>query len=343
MNGYTLRGAGTNSGFYMSGINHKNIILQNGVIDNWNRGVDYYQGSTTDANLPFTIRNVTFTNNVQDVYSSAGTTKDILIEDSYFYNSLYLAALRTAVLRNNHIDLSSQLYMYLITDILFENNPSLKADYLYYYAVTNFNVTSDDSYIYLNNLCGSTFANTGNSILRIKLQGNYNNTGNCIDIGSNGDTRNNIILMEEQIEKLENLINKQEERIKELEYKLERHKHSGKDTADINNILQERLGLKMGTFTSMTGTDNIYFDFAGVLKSIGRAQLGEAKVYSLLGQYFGIEWTGGGEPYFTTDAEMVLPFFASDPTAIDGSIYYNTGTNKVKVCEDGVWKTITTT
>jgi hypothetical protein len=177
----------------MSGINHKNIILQNGVIDNWNRGVHYYQGSTTDANLPFTIRNVTFTNNVQDIYSAAGTTKDILIEDSYFYNSLYLAALRTAVLRNNHIDLSSQLYIHTITDILFENNPSLKADYMYYYAVTNFNVTSDDPFIYLNNLCGSTFANTGNSILRIKLQGNYNQTGNCVELGSNGDTRKNII------------------------------------------------------------------------------------------------------------------------------------------------------
>jgi hypothetical protein len=64
---------------------------------------------------------------------------------------------------------------------------------MYYYAVTNFNVTSDDSFIYLKNLCGSTFANTGNSMLRIKLQGNYNNTGNCIDMGSNTDTRNNII------------------------------------------------------------------------------------------------------------------------------------------------------
>lgn len=156
--------------------------------------------------------------------------------------------------------------------------------------------------------------------------------------------------MEEQIERLENLINeqgkiveKQEKMIKELEYKLEKHKHSGKETADISNILQERLGIKMGTFTGGTGTEGIYFDFAGVIKSIGRAQFGEARVYALLGQYFGIEWTGGGEPYFTTDAEMVLPYFSSDPTAIDGSIYYNTGTNKVKVCENGTWRTITTT
>jgi len=148
--------------------------------------------------------------------------------------------------------------------------------------------------------------------------------------------------MEEQIEKLENLIKEQEKRIKELEYKLERHKHSGKETADISNILNERLGLKMGTFTSQTGTDGIHFDFAGVLRSVGRIQFGEARVYSLLGQYFGIEWSGGGEPYFTTDAEMVLPYFSSDPTAMDGSIYYNTSTDKVKVCENGVWKTITT-
>jgi hypothetical protein len=37
LGGYNLTGDGTEYAFYMSGINHKNIILQNGVIDNWNR------------------------------------------------------------------------------------------------------------------------------------------------------------------------------------------------------------------------------------------------------------------------------------------------------------------
>jgi len=147
---------------------------------------------------------------------------------------------------------------------------------------------------------------------------------------------------DEKIEEFKQKIEEFEKKIDKMDLMIETHKHSGKETADISQILQERLGIKMGTFTSATGTEGMYFDFAGVLKSIGRAQFGETRVYSLMEKYFGIEWTGGGEQFFTTNAEFILPKFASNPTAVSGSIYYNTTENKVKVNEDGTWKTITT-
>jgi hypothetical protein len=46
---------------------------------------------------------------------------------------------------------------------------------------------------------------------------------------------------------------------------------------------------------------------------------------------------------FPVDGKLVLPNMAADPEAVNGKIYYNTATNKVKVCENGVWKTVTTT
>jgi hypothetical protein len=43
------------------------------------------------------------------------------------------------------------------------------------------------------------------------------------------------------------------------------------------------------------------------------------------------------------DGKLVVDNRASDPPTEDGRIYYNTTTNKFKVCENGSWKTITTT
>lgn len=43
------------------------------------------------------------------------------------------------------------------------------------------------------------------------------------------------------------------------------------------------------------------------------------------------------------DGKLVVESRASDPPAENGRIYYNTATNKYKVSENGVWKTITTT
>jgi hypothetical protein len=150
--------------------------------------------------------------------------------------------------------------------------------------------------------------------------------------------------IEEQNEKLEEFEQKIEDfrkKIEELEERVEKHKHSGKDTADISNILAERLGLKIGTMTG--GATSVSFDLAGILVSVGRAAVGETKVYSLLGQSFGIEWSGGGDPYFTTDADFVVPSFLSDGTAINGSIYYNTTTNELKAYINGGWRTISYT
>lgn len=44
----------------------------------------------------------------------------------------------------------------------------------------------------------------------------------------------------------------------------------------------------------------------------------------------------------TRPSKIILEKLASDPTAEDGRIYYNTATDKMKVCENGVWKTVTT-
>ncbi len=43
-----------------------------------------------------------------------------------------------------------------------------------------------------------------------------------------------------------------------------------------------------------------------------------------------------------SDGKLVVDSQASDPTAQNGRIYYNTVSNKYKVCENGTWKTITT-
>lgn len=42
------------------------------------------------------------------------------------------------------------------------------------------------------------------------------------------------------------------------------------------------------------------------------------------------------------DGKIVVDTHSSDPEAINGRIYYNSTTNKFKVCENGVWKTVTT-
>jgi hypothetical protein len=42
------------------------------------------------------------------------------------------------------------------------------------------------------------------------------------------------------------------------------------------------------------------------------------------------------------DGKIVVDKKVVDPTAENGRIYYNTASNKYKVTENGVWKTITT-
>lgn len=150
--------------------------------------------------------------------------------------------------------------------------------------------------------------------------------------------------IEEQNEKLEEFEQKIEDfrkKIEELEERVEKHKHSGKDTADISNILSERLGLKISTIVG--GAESVSFDLAGILVSVGRAAVGQTKVNSLLGQSFGIEWSGGADPIFTTDADFVVPSFAADGDAHNGSIYYNTTANSLKAYINGGWRTISYT
>jgi len=42
------------------------------------------------------------------------------------------------------------------------------------------------------------------------------------------------------------------------------------------------------------------------------------------------------------DGKLIVDSQAADPTPVNGRIYYNSVANKYKVCENGVWKTITT-
>jgi len=49
------------------------------------------------------------------------------------------------------------------------------------------------------------------------------------------------------------------------------------------------------------------------------------------------------EVVIPTGGKLVVDSLSSDPPAQDGRIYYNTVTNKYKVCENALWKTITTT
>lgn len=149
------------------------------------------------------------------------------------------------------------------------------------------------------------------------------------------------------IEKQDSLIEEMDKKIQQLEKDissnkdlLEKHKHSGKETYDISRILSDRLGIKISTITG--ASEAVSIDIMGVVKSQGRAATGITKIFDLFGNSFGIEWSGGGTPFFTTDTEFVIPSFTSNPTAVNGSIYYNTASHKLKVCENGSWKTITT-
>ncbi|QQG43388.1 MAG: hypothetical protein HYW45_04330 [Candidatus Daviesbacteria bacterium] len=44
-----------------------------------------------------------------------------------------------------------------------------------------------------------------------------------------------------------------------------------------------------------------------------------------------------------TDGKLVVDLQTADPSPENGRIYYNTTLHKFRVCENGVWKTITTT
>lgn len=43
------------------------------------------------------------------------------------------------------------------------------------------------------------------------------------------------------------------------------------------------------------------------------------------------------------EGKLVLDFQSSDPPPENGRIYYNTTLHKFRVCENGAWKTVTTT
>ena len=126
--------------------------------------------------------------------------------------------------------------------------------------------------------------------------------------------------IEEQQEKISSL----EEKISDLSKQLEdavdllkKHTHSGKETADISKILSDRLGIKVSTIIGAAESVNI--DIMGVLVSTGRAATGSTKVYDLFGNSFGVEWSGGGDPYFAFSADLI-PVYANNAAAIAGGM-----------------------
>ncbi len=146
---------------------------------------------------------------------------------------------------------------------------------------------------------------------------------------------------EDKLEALQNLIGEQNEIIEQLKNKvesfesqikanvelLEKHKHAGRKTADISAILSERLGIKIGTITG-AGGEMLAIDFAGVLQASGRASSGSTLAYGFKGidgvnkSSFGIEWSGGGNPFFIVrNAGIKLISSATNP-AEDGAISY---------------------
>jgi hypothetical protein len=118
---------------------------------------------------------------------------------------------------------------------------------------------------------------------------------------------------EEQDQKTKEL----EDRIKQLEFMMEKHKHSGKETYSIANILSENLGIKISSI--LGAAEGVSIDIMGVLVSNGRAAFGETKVYSLGGGSFGVQWQGGYDPTFAIDLTLV-PVYANNAAAVAGGL-----------------------
>jgi hypothetical protein len=91
LGGYTLSSTAGYSAFYIFNIHHENLIIQNGVIDNWNYGVRLYSGSTLNTSQPLTVKNVTFTNNNYDIYAWTAASTDLLVENCEFRERLYFS------------------------------------------------------------------------------------------------------------------------------------------------------------------------------------------------------------------------------------------------------------
>ena len=133
-------------------------------------------------------------------------------------------------------------------------------------------------------------------------------------------------------EELQNKIDELEKRVKELEYLLEKHKHSGKETSDISQILTERLGIKV---SAMMGAAESYSIEFGGFKHAGRAAIGRIVLEPLTGKYFGLYWSGGGNPRIQTILDIV-PNYANDAAAVAGGLtegqFYRTGGDPDSLC-----------
>jgi cell division septum initiation protein DivIVA len=134
--------------------------------------------------------------------------------------------------------------------------------------------------------------------------------------------------LENRIQELENLLEENQglnDRIKELEYKLEKHKHSGKETADISNILSERLGLKV---SSGIGASENYTIELGSFVQTGSSSNGYVG-FLTFGEFFGLRWSGGSNPTLEIQIDYV-PAYANNAAAIadgltEGQIYRTNG------------------
>jgi hypothetical protein len=146
--------------------------------------------------------------------------------------------------------------------------------------------------------------------------------------------------IEEKLLDYSKKIEELEKENKELVFQMEKHKHSGKETADIANILQERLGISIST---ALGTAEIFtIDIGNVFKASGSTATGRA-ILEAKGKYAGLTWSGGDSPMFTMDSGLILPNLPAtfETTGdVNGSIYYDTTNNRIRAYINSSWETI---
>ena len=115
---------------------------------------------------------------------------------------------------------------------------------------------------------------------------------------TNEELQNTIEELEEKLKESEDKFAKIENELNNQKRLIETHRHSGKETANIGNILQEELGIRTVSMSGLTIVNRV--------------------------------------------STFLSPSLPANPTPITSSFYYNTAVHKLRVCENGIWRTITT-
>jgi len=136
---------------------------------------------------------------------------------------------------------------------------------------------------------------------------------------------------QDKLEALQNLIGEQNEIIEQLKNKvesfdsqikankelLEKHKHSGTETANIRDIISEVLGISIST--SRGAAESYALQFGGFSQD-GRAAVGNIKMTGSNDISFGFEWSGGANPVLTISSLDGIPVYANNAAALGGGL-----------------------